>query len=552
MRKISLAKSVVGAAAVAATVLATFVLAPQSANSAAEAAKTGAAVPPKVRLLTTQQYINTIKYFFGTDLTLDVKFAPLKRTEGLLAAGSTVAGVSDSQVETYQKAAAVVSSQVLAPERRATLMPCTPKSDKAADDSCARKFVSDVTQYLYREPVDKARLDELVSLAGHSASELHDFYAGLQITLESILLSPNLLFVAETEKPDPKKAGQVRLDGYAFATRLSLFLWNAAPDAALWKAAAKGELDSEKGRARIVDQMLASPRLEDGVRALFDDMFSFSDFETLSKDGEVYPNFVGEAVADAREQTLRTVVYHLLEKNGDYRDLFTTRETFISPALAMVYDVPSTPGWHRIEFAPEAHRSGILTHVSFLALHSHPTRTSVTLRGKALRELLLCQKVPPPPANVDFSALNNPKTPFKTSRERVAFHLENPVCAGCHRIMDPMGLALENFDGVGKYRTTESGATIDASGGLDGKSFANVDGLGQALHDHPALPKCLVKRTFGYGVGAVLPDGMSPTIDDINAKFAASGYHLRALLKDIVLNPAFMAAYEPETKQAAR
>ncbi len=550
MRKKSLAKVVVGAAAVAATVAA-FVFAPQSANSAAEAAKV-AGVPPKVRLLTTQQYINTIKYFFGTDIALDVKFAPLKRTDGLLAAGATVAGVSDAQVETYQKAAAVVSSQVLAPERRATLMPCTPKSDKTADDACARKFIADVTQYLYREPVDKERLAELVDLAGHSARELQDFYAGLQITLESVLLSPSLLFVAQTQEADSKKTGPARLDSYAFATRLSLLLWNAAPDAALWKAAAKGDLDTEKGRARIVDQMLASPRLEDGVRALFDDMFAFSDFETLSKDGEIYPHFVGEAVSDAREQTLRTIVYHLLERNSDYRDLFTTRETFISPALAMVYDVPAVPGWRRIEFPPEAHRSGILTHVSFLALHSHPTRTSATLRGKALRELLLCQKVPPPPPNVDFSALENPKTPFKTSRERVNFHLANPVCAGCHKITDPMGLVLENFDGVGKYRTTESGAVIDASGGLDGKSFANVDGLGQAMHDHPALPKCLVKRTLGFGVGAALPDGMNATVEDINTKFAASGYRLRTLLKEIVLDPAFMTIYEPETKTAAR
>src|SRR6185369_16516725 len=130
--------------------------------------------------------------------------------------------------------------------------------------------------------------------------------------------------------------------------------------------------------------------------------------------------------------------------------------------------------------------------ISFLAGHSHPGRSSATLRGKALREVLLCQTVPRPPANVDFSAIENPDPSLKTARDRLDFHRKNPVCAGCHKITDPMGLALENFDGSGQYRETEKGAPIDASGILDGKEFKNVAGLGQALHDSPAVPACLV------------------------------------------------------------
>jgi hypothetical protein len=300
--------------------------------------------------------------------------------------------------------------------------------------------------------------------------------------------------------------------------------------------------------------MLASPRLETGVRAFFDDMFGFDDFATLAKDPETYPSFTGATAADAREQTLRTIVDHLITQNGDYRDLFTTRKTFMSTALAPIYGVPAGRGWTPYEFPPDSPRAGILTEVSFLAVHSHPGRSSPTRRGKALRELLLCQQVPRPPANVDFSAVENPKSPIKTQRERVAIHLKNPVCAGCHKITDPIGLALENFDGAGEYRTTERGETIDATGSLDGKTFTNVVGLGQALHDHPALPTCLVERAYSYGSGASADDKAKPMLAYLDRQFAAHHYSFPSLLRTIALSNAFSEVDEskpaPEAKTA--
>ena len=516
-----------------------------ASKSAAAKEEADVGTPRRMRLLTTQQYINTIQYFFGPDIKIEVKFAPLVRTDGLLLAGSAIAGVSSAQVEVYQKVATIVASQVLAPERRYTLLPCTPKSEKAADDACTADFLSQVTRYLYRAPLSKERLAELVAETGKSADRLQDFYGALQLTLESVLLSPNVLFVAETEEADPKNPGQERLDALSYATRLSLFLWNAAPDASLREAAIKGKLNSEKDRAKLVDMMLASPRLEAGVRAFFDDMFAFEDFETIAKDSATYPYFLGEAAGDAREQTLRTVVDHLLTKNKDYRELFTTRDTFVSPALAIIYGVATTPGWRAISFPPDAHRDGILTQVSFLALHSHPGRSSPTLRGKALRELILCQKVPPPPANVDFSIVNNPKSNYKTARERLDAHRQNPVCAGCHKITDPMGLALENFDGAGQYRTDERGTEIDASGSLDGKDFKTVDGLSKAVHDNPSLPLCLVRRALTYGAGGSLPISSEPALAGLNKTFADEGYRLRGLLKAIALSSAFSQVAEP-------
>ena len=546
--KNKLGSAFVGSMLAAALALSAVVLLPPSVTSAAD--DSGIGTPRRFRLLTTQQYINTIQFFFGLDIKIDVKFAPLVRTDGLLVAGASVAGVSSAQVEVYQKVASIVSAQVLAPERRYTLLPCRPKNEKAADDACTSRFLGDVTRYLYRAPLDKDRLAELVAETGKSANQLQDFYGALQLALESVLMSPNVLFVAETDEADPKNPGQKRLDAVSYVTRASLFLWNAAPDAALREAAVKGKLNSDKDRAKLIDMMLASPRLEKGVRAFFDDMFAFDDFETIAKDAAAYPYFLGEAAGDAREQTLRTVIDQLLKKDRDYRDLYTTRETFVSPALAIIYGVPTTPGWRPIEFPVGAHRDGILTQVSFLALHAHPGRSSPTLRGKALRELLLCQKVPPPPANVDFSIVNNPNSNYKTARERLDAHRQNPVCAGCHKITDPMGLALENFDGAGQYRTDERGNTIDASGSLDGKNFDNVDGLSKAVRDNPSLPGCLVRRALTYGTGGTLPLASEPALVGLNKTFADQGYRLRGLLKAITLSSAFSQVSELPPKAA--
>ncbi len=507
----------------------------------------------RLRLVTAEQYRNTLAYVFGPNITIPSAFAPVTRTDGLLGVGTSVAGVTASQMEIYQKTAATAAAQVVNERNRHFLVPCTPKAADAADDACARTFLSAVGRLVYRRPLPDDRLAEYVTAANESATKLKDFYAGLGASLEGMLLSPRVLMVSERAEADPAHPGHDRLDSYSLASRLSFFLWNAGPDDLLLKAAASGELHTQKGLSKTLDRMLASPRLEAGMRAFFDDMFMFDDFNNLAKDGQIYPVFTGVAVQDAREQTLRTVIDHLLTRDRDYRDLFTTRDTFISPSLATIYRLPATPGWTPYEFPADSPRMGLLTQISFLAGHAHPGRSSPTLRGKALREVLLCQTVPRPPANVDFSAVENPASTIKTQRERVALHLKNPVCAGCHKITDPMGLALENFDGAGQFRLEEKGSAIDASGSLDGKEFKDVTGLALALHDHPQVTSCLVKRVFAYGTGSPASADEKATLDYLNKNFAAGGYRLRNLLKTVVMSSAFstVATSTPEPAKTA-
>lgn len=505
----------------------------------------------RLRLLTEEQYLNSVRYVFGPDVAPEPHFPPAQRRDGLLALGSSITGVTTAQLELYQKAAVTIANTVVDPKYRAFLITCKPANEKAADKACASQFLKAKGRLLNRRPLTREELDAFVAQANKSADQLKDFYAGISVALEAMLVSPNVLFVAETTEPDPARPGRQRLDAFSLATRMSLFLWNAVPDDSVLKAAESGEIQTPKGRARVVDMMLASRRLDAGVRAFFDDMFGFDDFNSLSKDPATYPKFTGQVAQDAREQTLRTVVDHLIVKQGDYRDLYTTRETFISPALAVVYGEPAPAGWTPYTAAPDSPRAGLLSQISFLALHSHPTRSSPTLRGKALRELLLCQRVPPPPPNVNFGEVENPDSPFKTQRERVAFHLKNPVCAGCHKITDPMGLALENFDGSGRFREEERGAKIDASGTLDGKSFSGATSLGQVLRDYPALTSCLVQRVYSYSSGGAVRSEDKKAFDYFNARFADAGYRLPDLLRAIALSNAFSEIVEPKSQAPA-
>ena len=507
--------------------------------------------PARMRLITSEQYLNTLAHTFGPSIDLGTKFPPLQRTKGLLANGAALAGVTAAQLEQYQRTAAAVAGQVVDDTHRNFLIPCKPASEEAADRACAAEFLEQAGRLLYRRPLNEVQVQEAADKASDASDRLEDFYEGLAIALEGMLISPEMLFIVETSESDPTRPGLERLDAYSLASRLSFFLWNAGPDAALLDAAESGELQTPNGRARVVDMMLASPRLASGMRAFFDDMFAFDDFDTLAKDPLVYPSFTGVTVADAREQTLRTVVEHLITQNKDYRDLYTTRSTFISPALAALYQLPAVPGWSPYEFPEGSPRTGLLTQISFLAVHSHPGRSSPTLRGKALRELLLCQPVPRPPPDVDFSLVNNPNSSYPTQRDRVDAHLENPVCAGCHKITDPMGLSLENFDGAGRYRESEKGTLINASGTLDGAEFADPIGLSQALRDHPALSSCLVERIYSYGSGGAAEPSDRPLLTHFATFFETQGYKLPDLLRTITLSTAFSTVSKPEAPPAS-
>jgi hypothetical protein len=509
---------------------------------------------PTMRLLTESQYRNVIADLFGAHITVGGTFDPLVRTNGLLTVGATNAHVTPAGLEQLDRMARSIAAQVVNEKNREILLPCKPISSAIPDETCARTFYTQVGRMLYRRSLSEDEVATPMKIAANATKELGNFYDGLAAGLAGMLVSPEFLFSIDTTEPDPSKNDAVRLDAFAKASRLSFFLWNSSPDDELLVAAEKGELHTKKGLQQQVQRMLDSPKMEAGLRSFFNDMLAFDDFSKIEKDSIIYPSFSAVVAADAREQSLRTIIDLVLTREGDYRDLFTTRQTFMSGPLGRIYKVPvdrPDGGWMPYEFPTGDPRAGLITQVAFASLYSHPGRSSPTLRGRAVRESLLCQKIPDPPGDVDFSLFNDPNSPNKTARDRLTAHSTEPACAGCHKLTDPIGLAMEKIDGAGQLRTTESGALIDASGDLDGVPFSDAAGLGRAMRDNPAVPSCVVNRMYSYAVGRTPERSEKPVLDFLEKQFASAKYRLPELLKDIAVSDAMFAISPPEPKAAA-
>lgn len=533
-------------------VLACAVLLGLAACSRTPPATSGA--EPVVRLLTEPQYRQIVADVFGPQIVVGGQFDPMVRTNGLLVVGASKAHVTPAGLEQFDRMARSIAAQVVSEDNREVLVPCKPAREDAADAACAQRFFEQTGRLLYRHKLSADELKVPVAVAAEAAGRLGSFYAGLQAGLAGMLVSPSFLFVVEGSEPDPDAPGKQRLDAYSKATRLSFFLWGTTPDDALLAAAEKGELHDRKGLQAQVDRMVGSPRLESGMRMFFNDMLAFEDLSRLEKDSIIYPAFSAAVAADAREQTLRTIVDLVVTQEGDYRDLFTTRKTFISGPLGRIYRVPVNrpdAGFMPYEFPADDPRSGLLSQVSFAALYSHPGRSSPTLRGRAIRELLLCQKVPDPPGNVDFSLFNDPNSPHRTARERLTAHATQAACAGCHKLTDPVGLGMEQIDGAGQLRSDESGAPIDPAGTIDGIAFTDIAGLGKALRENPAVPSCVVNRLYAYGTARAPLKAEKPLLEFYEQAFADSGYRLPELLREIASSDALFAVKAPSVQSAS-
>ena len=504
-----------------------------------------------LRRITETQYRHTIADVFGSEIQINARFEPEQRIDRLLAIGSAQLSLTSSGFEQYFALASSISDQALGEKQRTIVVPCKPANPTHADDACARRFLSKYGERLFRRPLTKSELSARVRTASLGAKQSKDFYRGLKLALTSLLVAPEFLFRVETAEPDPSNPQQYRLDAYTKASRVSFLLWDSAPDEGLLTAARTGAIHTPNGLRPQLARMISSPRFEDGVRAFFTDILQLDGFENLVKDPTIYPKF-NQAVADsAKEQTLKTVVDLLVRKKRDYRDLFTSNDTFINRPLASVYQAPfaSSGGWAPYTFPPSSERSGILTEVAFLSLFAHPGSSSPTRRGIKVDEIFMCQITPDPPADVDFSKVQGSNK--ATVRARLLDHMTTPGCAGCHRRTDPPGLALEHFDGLGQLRTMENGTTIDVSADVDGVKIQGAQGLGQFLHDNPRVPRCLVRNVYSYGVGRKADRQEEEYLLGQAKAFASAGYRFPDLMMQIASNPQFFRVIAPSGVERA-
>lgn len=520
-----------------------------------------AAAQTQLVRLTPAQYQRTIRDVFGPSIrVVDNKVQPGFRDEGLLAVGERKLTVSSAELEQYHRTAQSIAAQVVDERRRDTLVHCKPRSESAPDNQCAAQFLSEVGLLLMRRPLSETEIKAFVATHVATAEQTKSFSAGLTAALERMLVDPEFLFRVERTEPDPEHPGKQRLNRYSMASRLSFFLWDSAPDTELLAAAGSGKLRQPDELAKQVDRMVNSARMEDGLRTFFADMLHFDEFGKLIKDTALYPAFTKNVQEDAQEQTLRTIVDQLLYKDVEYRDLFTTPETFLTPSLAALYGValPRTQElggavpWVRHRFSDTDPYVGILSHASFLSLNSHPARSSPTLRGKALREVFMCQKVPAPPGEVDFSLVQDTSNPkYKTVRQRLTAHASDGLCAGCHKITDPMGLALENFTTAAGHRKTESGAVIDATGSLNNRKFEGLKQMAAVLREDPGVTSCLVRRAYSFGTARHPGTEERRWLTSLQKQLTESGgVKWRELSRRLAMSPEFYAIAAAEMVSA--
>jgi hypothetical protein len=337
------------------------------------------------------------------------------------------------------------------------------------------------------------------------------FEAGIESGLSSILVSPEFLFRVEEDPYGVPRDTPYQVSDLQLASRLSFFLWSSIPDDELLETAIRGELRRPKALAQQTRRMLADPRAQSMASNFADQWLYLRNLDSITPDVRLFPDFDDNLRQALRRET-ELFFESILREDRSVRDLLKTDYTFLNERLAKHYGISGVYGSHfrRVSLTPETHRGGLLRQGSVLSVTSYATRTSPVIRGNWILGNLLGSPPPPPPATV-------PPLKEKTIsaalpvRERLAEHRANAACASCHDLMDPVGFALENFDAVGRWRSYEDGAPMDAAGGLpDGTKFVGVDALEEGLLRRPQLfVGTLAEKllTFALGRGIEPYDG---------------------------------------------
>ena len=487
----------------------------------------------RLRLLTASQYRATLKtlFPFADELALDLE--PDVALNGLRAIGASTVSLSSKATEMYRAAAQLAVDRAFEDTASgSSFVGCD-----VADSSCEQRFIRDFARRAFRRPPsaeESARFDAIYE-AGKA--KLGDANRAMKFAATAVLGSPHFIYRVEVGVDDPAAPGKRTLTDIEVASKLAYFLWDAPPDSQLLDVAVAGGLGTSATLRAQAERLLASPAARAGMRTFFDDYLNLSALASVDKDSRRFSNFTPALAAAMREETLRNL--ESAAEAGDFRSVFNSGKTFVNGELARFYGIPGISGASFAEatFPASVPRRGLLGNASVLSLYAHASVGSATLRGKFVREALLCEGIPAPPPGVITTLPDSSQAP--TAREKLTIHRTDPTCASCHAKMDPIGLSLENFDAVGAYRATDDGHPIDASGELDGTTFSGPAGLADALAAHPKVPECVSRTVFRYAWGRLETRGDEAFIASMRAGFERGGFRLRQLLLEVVTAPDF-------------
>lgn len=508
-----------------------------------------------IRRLTHVQYDNTVRHLLGDSTRPSRKFPSEDYVHGYTNQASAQV-ITPALAELYGQVAERLANNAFRYGDEHGLLPCEPASP--ADRACARAFVDDFGAKAFRRPLTDSEREAHVELLLQWAAQGKSFHSGAAAVIEAVLQSPHFLFLVPHASDSPAKPFEV-------ASRLAYALWNAPPDEELLAAAATGGLETRSSVDAHSRRMLAS----DLATETFDDFLAqwmrFDRLRNSVKDRNRFRDY-GPEVAESMTEESRRLFRHLAWNDLDFREFFTADYTFADDFLTKVYGMsdPSVP-FGKTEYPADSTRSGILGHGTFLAQTGKPIHTSPTERGLFVREHFLCQAIPPPPPGVDTSLPpltlgGRPMTIRETMEE---LHASQPVCASCHKLVDPIGYGFEHFDTVGTHRETElvrveptpqqerEGAKatehslpIDSTGfvaGIPDSAFGSPQDVGRILAQSPICQKCIVRQLFRYLFGRSETSRDTEVIERAYNRFEQSGFVFRELVLGLVVSEEFLA-----------
>ena len=481
--------------------------------------------PRLLRRLTAEQLDNTVRDLFRNPAVPKGDIFNDPQILGFTgdAAALLVRDLGSQQLMTYAEQVARWAVTSI-PD----LSPC-----KAMTPDCRAQFIKQFGLRAFRQPLDDAQVARYEKLFATGAT----FEQGLELTLTAILQSPYFLYRRELGQPDPQKAGLVRLTPYEVASNISYLITRSMPDEQLLQAAAQNQLSTREQIDAHVERLLQEPKNRLTMHTFMGEWLQTKHVAMVLKEPTVF-DFTDALRADMEKETAALIEDIVFTRKGSLTDLLKADYTFANANLAKHYGLTGVTGTELVKTnAPQ--RPGILAQGSILAGHAGTHFSSPTLRGKLVRTRLLCESLPPPPDDVDTNIMVPANV--KTTREIFNTHTKDAACSGCHLTMDPIGFGFENYDVVGRYRTTENGVPVDASGFIQGRDvkFTGLKELTDYLSTSEDVQQCMVRfmSYFAYGATGWTDDGC--TEQAIMAEAKQSNWSIRSVLTAITRAPHF-------------
>lgn len=499
-----------------------------------------------IHRLNNTEYDNTVRDLLGVSETPANTFIADEKALGFDNIADAL-GMTDAQYEQYFDAAASLTDAVFADAKlRARIVTCTPAS--ALDTKCSETIIRAFGMRAFRRPVRDEEVEKLVALAAEATQIGEDFDGSIAHVVRAMLSSVPFLYRVELD-PDPTASTPHALNGYELASRLSYLLWSTMPDDALFAAAEHDELSDDARLSQQLARMLADPRSARFLSGFAAQWLGLRALQSHQVEPSVFPEW-GEPLRDAMIREGLAYFDLFLHGERSLSEFFSADVNFVDDTLADLYGMNGGPyDPKKPTIVTSDARRGFLGLASFLTFTSFAYRTAPTLRGKWVLENLLCQEIPAPPPNVPQLVKMDEVDQSLNVRERLAEHRANPTCASCHATLDPIGLGLESFDAIGRYRERYAeGDAVDASGVLpSGETFDGLLELSSLLAKDDRLADCASEKLLTYALSRKLEDGDQPFLAEIRERFTRDGGSVRALLEQIVLSEPFRSRRgEPE------